>query len=47
MTKKEAINLLEQVCAAYRGTLEEHRKLQEALEAIKLLAEEEKKPKEK
>jgi len=35
MTKEEATKLLEQVCAIYRGTLEEHKQLQTALEVIK------------
>jgi hypothetical protein len=43
MTKEEAIQLLRQVCAIYRGTLEEHSKLQQALQVIEKLEE----PKEK
>jgi phosphoribosyl 1,2-cyclic phosphodiesterase len=39
MTKEQAINLLSQVCSIYRGTLEEHKALQEALEVIKNLEE--------
>jgi hypothetical protein len=47
MNKEQAINALTQVCSAYRGTLEEHKVLQQALEVIKGLVEpvvEEKKP---
>lgn len=39
MDKKEALNLLRQVAQMYKGTLQEHQLLQEAL---RLLAEEEK-----
>ena len=35
MTKKEALELLQRVCAIYRGTLEEHQQLQTALQTIK------------
>jgi len=47
MNKDQAINTLTQVCNAYRGTLDEHKVLQQALEVIKGLVEpvvEEKKP---
>lgn len=37
MDKKEALNLLRQVAQMYKGTLQEHQLLQEALQ---LLAEE-------
>lgn len=39
MTKDQAINLLSQVCAIYKGTLEEHQKLQEALKIVRELEE--------
>lgn len=42
MTKQEALNLVAHVCAEYKGTLKDHQLLQEAL---KILKEEEKKPK--
>lgn len=35
MTKKEALELLQRVCAIYRGTLEEHQQLQTALQTVK------------
>ena len=35
MTKKEALELLQRVCAIYRGTLEEHQQLQIALQTVK------------
>jgi len=34
MKLDEALNLLGQVCAAFRGNLEEHRVLQEALKTV-------------
>jgi len=34
---EEAINLLTQVCVNYRGTLQEHQALQEALKVINSL----------
>jgi len=34
MDKEQAMNLLQQVCAQYRGTLEEHNALQEALRVV-------------
>ena len=43
MDKKQAINLLAQVCANFRGTWEEHKLLQEALQTV---SEEEKQVKE-
>jgi predicted RNase H-like HicB family nuclease len=39
MTKEEAMQLLKQVCAIYRGTLEEHSKLQQALKVVEELQE--------
>ena len=35
MTTKDALELLQRVCAIYRGTLEEHQQLQTALQTIK------------
>jgi len=35
MKMEEALNLLEQVCAGYRGTLQEHQALQTALQTVK------------
>lgn len=35
MTNDQALKLLTQVCAVYRGTLEEHQALQEALKAVR------------
>lgn len=35
MNKNEALKLLTQVCAMYRGTLQEHEALQEALKAVR------------
>ncbi len=43
MQKDEAIKIIEQVCAAYKGTLQEHQAIQQALMVIK----DEDKPKEK
>jgi hypothetical protein len=37
MTKEQAVQLLTQVCAIYKGTLEEHTALQQALEVVKKL----------
>ena len=37
MKTEEAINLLRQVCAIYKGTLQEHQQLQEALKVIEEL----------
>jgi hypothetical protein len=34
MTKEQALQLLTNVCAIYKGTLEEHKALQEALKVI-------------
>jgi len=42
MTKEQAIQLLEQVCAIYKGTLREHEQLQQALEIVKKLEEKKK-----
>ena len=39
MTKDQAIKLLSQVCAAFKGTLEDHQMLQEALGAVSKLEE--------
>lgn len=41
MEKDEAIKLIEQVCANYRGTFQEHQTLQEAVQKIKSLKESE------
>ena len=35
MTKQQALELLQRVCAIYRGTLEEHQQLQTALQTVK------------
>lgn len=35
MTKEQALELLQKVCAIYRGTLEEHQQLQIALQTVK------------
>jgi hypothetical protein len=35
MTKEQALELLQRVCAIYKGTLEEHQQLQTALQTIK------------
>lgn len=35
MTKEQALSLLKQVCEQYKGTLQEHQLLQEALVIIK------------
>ena len=35
MKKDEAIKIIEQVCAQYRGTLQDHQTIQAALEIIK------------
>lgn len=37
MTKQQAIDLITQVCVNYRGTLQEHQALQEALKVINSL----------
>ena len=34
MRLEEAISLLKQVCAGFRGTLQEHQSLQEALQVV-------------
>lgn len=34
MTPKQALNLLSQVAAIYKGTLEEHQSLQEAVKVL-------------
>lgn len=43
MTKDEALKVIEQVCAQFRGTLQDHQTIQQALMVIK----DEDKPKEK
>lgn len=35
MTLEQALQNLEQVCAVYKGTLQEHQALQESLKTIK------------
>jgi len=35
MTPEQALGLLKQVCSVYKGTLEEHKALQQALETLK------------
>jgi len=39
MTKAQAIDLITQVCVMYKGTLQEHHTLQEALKIINTLVE--------
>jgi hypothetical protein len=39
MKREEAINLVTQVCVMYKGTLQEHSALQEALKVINTLVE--------
>lgn len=39
MEKKEAFNLVAQVCAIYKGSLEEHKAIQTALEILKPIEE--------
>ncbi len=39
MNKQQAIDLITQVCAMYKGTLQEHSALQEALKIINTLVE--------
>jgi len=34
MTTEEAMNLVKLICAAYRGTLEEHVRIQDAIKAL-------------
>ena len=34
MKLEEALNLLRQVCSGFRGTLQEHQSLQEALQVV-------------
>ena len=36
MTKTDALNVVAQACAAYRGTLGEHQAIQQALEVLKI-----------
>ncbi len=42
MTLKEAINTITQVCASYRGTLQDHNLIQSALNLIKATIEKDK-----
>lgn len=37
MTKEQALELLTKVCAIYKGTLDEHQALQEALKTVSSL----------
>ena len=39
MEKEEAINIIGQVCAAFKGTLQEHNALQQALQCLNKLKE--------
>ncbi len=39
MEKKDAFNLVAQVCAIYKGSLEEHKAIQTALELLKPIEE--------
>ena len=39
MNKENALQVLKQVCEAYRGTLQEHNALQEALKVVSELEE--------
>lgn len=39
MTKTQAVDLITQVCVIYKGTLQEHTALQEALKVINTLIE--------
>jgi hypothetical protein len=43
LTKEQALNNLAQVCAVYKGTLEEHKVLQESLKLLAEAIKEEKK----
>lgn len=47
MQPSEALNLLKQVVELFRGTAEEHRQLQRALEAMQKLVEDKDSPKPK
>ena len=35
MDRQDALKLIEQVCASFRGTLQEHQTIQEALQTLK------------
>ncbi len=35
MTKEQAMNLITQACSQYKGTLQEHQMLQQAIELLK------------
>lgn len=39
MNRQQAIDLVTQVCVIYKGTLQEHQALQEALKVINTLVE--------
>ena len=45
MKLEEALNLLKQVCAGFRGTLQEHQTLQEALQVVEKRCSEKKEKK--
>lgn len=47
MQKEEAIKIIEQVCAQFRGTLQEHQAIQTALAVIKTLEEKKEEKKDK
>lgn len=44
MDKKEALNVVAQACAAFKGTLQDHQALQKALEVLKADVEPEPEP---
>ena len=46
MKLEEALSLLSQVCAAYKGTLQEHQTLQQALKVVNEKCSEKKEDKE-
>ena len=39
MEKKEAIGIISQVCSVFKGTIQEHNVIQEALKYLSVLAE--------
>ena len=39
MDKKQAIEIISQICSIYKGTLQEHQTIQEALQFINTLEE--------
>ena len=39
MKREEALSLLSQVCAMFKGTLQEHTAIQQALEVVKKIEE--------